>query len=462
MRKHAIRAATGPASRRRRLVRAVLALVLAVGLFLLTFRSQEMFEVESLARDFAARTRSAPDLDAITLVTITNDDYETLFRSRSPLDPDALARIVRAAASGRPRVIAIDIETSDTSFARLRPVVDSLRGAGTGIVLARDAIPCAEDASEGAGGRPAKAPCSPDADDPQFIPLGVLGADADVDADGTVPTGLATMELDPKSTVRYYRQLVAVPGGGEMPAFATAVRQAYDGRAGRGGADGSRRLIAFHGGAAGTWRISAAELLRLRTLPDSGRRMLEGRIVMIGGSFRAARDVHHTPVGLLPGIDIQAQTLETELRGGGQGVPSTLALAVTQFVASGLIVLLMFHLAPARAAAALILALPVLSMIGSWLLTRSWIDGVMYFLPLFLLLVLHQLYEKANEYRELLLQQLRGQLRKGVTEEESARELLDDVHAELTRGVGWAGRAASALGRRVGMTDPAQDDGSVE
>jgi Predicted transmembrane sensor domain len=455
MEEHAIGVAGGPVSRRRRIVRAVLALVLAVGFFLLSNRSEEMFELESLARDFAARTRSVPDLDAITIVTITNDDYANLFRSRSPLDPDALGRIIRAAAAGRPRVIAVDIETSDTSFARLRPVVDSLRRAGTALVFARDAIPCAEEAAGGARDRAAHVPCSADADDPQFIPLGVLGSGAIARSDDSVPTGLPTMELDPKSTVRYYRQVVAVAGGDDMPAFATAVRRAYEGPANRTRADSSRRLITFHGGATGTWRITAAELLRLCTLPDSRRRMLEGRIVMIGGSFRAARDVHHTPVGLLSGIDIQAQTLETELRGGGQDVPSTLALGVTQFVATGLIVLLMFHFAPARAAAALVVAVPLLSMIGSRLVTRSWVDGVMYFLPLFLLLVLHQLYEKANTYRELLLKELRDQRRKGLSEEESVRELLDGVDARLTTGASLAGRAASALGRRIGGRTPA-------
>src|SRR5260370_12286928 len=61
-----------------------------------------------------------PDPKTIVIVAITNDDYESLFKSTSPLDPSELRKLIDAIALGRPKVIGVDIDTSDARFKDLQ------------------------------------------------------------------------------------------------------------------------------------------------------------------------------------------------------------------------------------------------------------------------------------------------------------------------------------------------------
>jgi CHASE2 domain-containing sensor protein len=396
-----------PPGRGRRLVRALLAVVLTVAFFLLTFRSKEMFELESVARDFAARSRVTQPLDTLVIVSITDSDYSTLFGARSPLAADTLARLLRAIAAGKPRIIGVDIETSDSSFSRLRPLNESIQREGTKLAWARDGVPV-----EGHEG---------------LAPFGVLGGKEPHDADG-VHSGIAATALDERGTVRTYRQRVPV-GETTAPSFAAAID-------GSSAGDTSTRFIAFHQGSSAAWNITAAQLLALTALPDSGQRLLKNKIVLLGGSYRAGRDEHHTPIGVMSGLAIQAQMLETELQGGGAKMPSVWMLGALQLLAGSMVVLLIFHLAPTRAALAVILSVPAFSLIGSRLITGSWVDGLPYFVPLLVLLVIHQLYEKANFYRELLLRALYDHARGHDPEAESASPLIERTEGAIEGAIG--------------------------
>jgi CHASE2 domain-containing sensor protein len=47
---------------------------------------------------------------------------------------------------------------------------------------------------------------------------------------------------------------------------------------------------------------------------------IENRVVLLGGRYDRA-DVHRTPVGEMDGIDVVANIVETEMRGGGRRAP---------------------------------------------------------------------------------------------------------------------------------------------
>ncbi len=56
----------------------------------------------------------------VWLVAITDKDYADprLFKKTSPLDPEQLRKVIAAIAKLRPRVIGVDVDTSDSQNVR--------------------------------------------------------------------------------------------------------------------------------------------------------------------------------------------------------------------------------------------------------------------------------------------------------------------------------------------------------
>ena len=52
----------------------------------------------------------------VVVVDITDEDYQTLFGGKSPLDYQKLERLISDIASFHPDLIAVDIDTSDRQF----------------------------------------------------------------------------------------------------------------------------------------------------------------------------------------------------------------------------------------------------------------------------------------------------------------------------------------------------------
>jgi CHASE2 domain-containing sensor protein len=65
-------------------------------------------------------TRSTQPAQKVRLVTIDDQDYQTYFQSHSPLQVDNLEKIIQAVAAAQPRMIVVDIDTSDPAFAKMR------------------------------------------------------------------------------------------------------------------------------------------------------------------------------------------------------------------------------------------------------------------------------------------------------------------------------------------------------
>lgn len=429
-----------PAPPRQRIVRGFLALLGVVALFIVGLHFNALNDMEAAARDFDARTGAAAPSDSIVLVTITEADYDSLFGGRSPLDVDSLGRLVRAIARANPLVIGLDLDTSHPGFRRLRPLADSLAAAGVQVVWARDAASCSSGTAEDEGDMGVRAPAAGACRDRMIHPLPVLG---DTASDPRLTSALGVMSLDPDGTVRHYSRLVPLGGGDAAPSFVWALRSAFDSMPRRARADTLPRFIAFHPGTPAAWHLTAREALALAESGESARSILGGRAVVLGGTYRAARDDHDTPLGERPGVDVQARALETELRGGGNRPPSLLALATLQCVAGSLVIILLAGLPPGRAMIALVLAVPTLSVLGSLLLTHSLWAGVWYLLPLLTLVVIEQLYEKAAFYRELLVTELYHEARGLPHAVESVAPMLECVAGRLAR----AARAAERFAR---------------
>jgi hypothetical protein len=214
-----------------------------------------------------------------------------------------------------------------------------------------------------------------------------------------VHTGLVSFTPDIKGTIRRYERALPTDSG-SMPSLACALAHAFGPRCGP--VDAQARTIGFR---RGLLVLTAADALRLAARPAfAASGPLRGRIVLVGGTYRAARDQYHTPLGMMPGLHILAQVVETELDGGGRRPASLVYLALLQLLLMLLAGFLYHGLEPGRAFAASLALLPVLAFVGSWLLTGTIVGGIAYFVPLLVLVIISILYEKTVAYRELLIE----------------------------------------------------------
>ena len=245
----------------------------------------------------------------VTLVLITDREYEdpALFRNTSPLDPDAIVRIVRAVCGFGPAIVGVDLLTSDWP-----PDGDRLAslGAPCHVIWSQDVL------------EPESAERSND--DP---PLMVLLPGKVLGREGAPAGGCAALPVlarDSDGVVRYYRARHPVrrenAGIEYEPTLAWALAGGANGHRCVGGAnaeaDTTPRKIRFTHNATIT-RVHARHVLEAvdegaASLRQSLTSLLAGRTVIIGGAYRHGRDVHATSVGPLQGAEVTANAVLTE------------------------------------------------------------------------------------------------------------------------------------------------------
>jgi CHASE2 domain-containing sensor protein len=365
------RPARGPV--RRRLLRAVPVLLLTLGLSVLLDRNEE---AEWAALDFQARLRGVPARSDVVVVRIDDADHDTIFGGVTPLDPANVLRVVEGIAHGRPAVIGVDLESGAAAYAAVPN-----RVAGVPVVWARNAR-CI-----GSRGEPVAA-CAPE----DLRPGPARGR-----AGAAPQTGMALLSPDGDGTLRRYRQSLRTADG-KQPSFATALLRA----AGKRLPEDRERLITYR--PLPVQPLTASWVLASQASPDylGDRGVLRDKVVLLGAAHSATRDWHNTPLGLMAGVEVWAQVVDSELRGGGTVPPHPLWVGVLQFAAAVGLVLL-FHLLPLeRAAWAGVAAVPVGSVLCSLAAFGSpWFW--MYFVPILVLLLVQQLYDVAKGYRDALL-----------------------------------------------------------
>jgi len=239
-----------------------------------------------IAADIEATLAPAvpPQLRTV-LVSIGADDYQRLFGGTSPLDPQPLQRLVSRIMAGGPAVLGVDIDTSAVPFATVPRAIDGVAlgrivwGRDIAQANAVDALPTPRPFLGGAG-RP----------------------------DG-LRSGLAVSVIDGSAgTVRWWRRSVPTTQG-DLPSLAAELARG-DGQTRVGGGDPSAlRSVRF----APTERL---ELPASVVLADGfdWRDRIRDRVVLLGGRYDRA-DVHPTALGPMSGLEVLANTVETERTG---------------------------------------------------------------------------------------------------------------------------------------------------
>ena len=256
------------------------------------------------------------------LVSIGADDYQRLFRGTSPLDPHPLQKLVARIMAGGPAVLGVDIDTSAPAFATLPRDIDP---AALGrIVWGRDIAPTSE-----VDALPAPRPFLGGAGLPEAI-----------------RSGLAVSVIDGSAgTVRWWRRSVPTTQG-HLPSLAAELTRNEGPASTSGGDPSALRSVRF----ATTERL---ELPASVVLADGfeWRDLIRGRVVLLGGRYDRA-DVHPTALGLMSGLEILANTVETERTGRAYQRPHVAAIVLIGLIDLALAIVFFERLRIAYAAPA--------------------------------------------------------------------------------------------------------------
>lgn len=336
----------------------------------------------------------------VKIVGITNDDYKDLFRGQSPLDNSILRELLRAIAMGQPRVIGVDLDTSSSNLA-FEELSHDTSTAWPTIVWARDAILSGE----------------------KIQPLDFLGG-----RHSGAPSGIAALPQDSDGIVRRYRRIFQAHHGA-IDSFPWAVTKAWcaslatphtgpvvtpNNVCGKVGpdsteADGLKEnvILNFAGDRYefGNFPnfLSASVVLSLSTKPGwQSQGLFKDKIVLLGGVYRAARDVHVTPIGAMDGVQLMGHAVESELQGGGiRDVKKWLLLSFD--VLGSVIIVYINYACSRRPGLALLLSLAAIPLIafGASFCTYWTLAYWANVAPTLIAVFIHQLYDHGRQYLKL-------------------------------------------------------------
>ena len=263
--------------------------------------------LESTAIDFATRLREPLVPADVFIVKIDDGDYQSIFQNRSPLDRTQLKEIIKAAVSGRPRVIGIDIDTSDPGDLMLSP--EELGGVrlvwGQTVAQIRT--------------------------EKKYIlePIPVLGGQKPQPPLESLGVAVLPPLDDDGRARRYARRVPLVHRAADTLPWAVAKAfclSVFDDshastellqrceailKSERNAESDERYLLPF---SAPVESMNASSLLKAAKYGWREGSSLQGKAVILGGTFELSGDAHDTPSGEKKGIEMVAQAAETELQ----------------------------------------------------------------------------------------------------------------------------------------------------
>lgn len=158
-------------------------------------------------------------------------------------------------------------------------------------------------------------------------------------------------------------------------------------------------IIGYSRGAdgAGRARITAGSILKLAGDPNwKNNELIKNKIVLLGGSY-LGEDKHDTPLGVMNGVETNANIIESELRGGGVKPPSFLSVMLLQ-IFDGILLITLFQIFPWRKAALLSLPFIIFLSLACSFFTYYSFSQWAFFAPVMIGVVLTDLIDKAKDY----------------------------------------------------------------
>jgi CHASE2 domain-containing sensor protein len=274
--------------------------------------------VEGTSLDLFAQVLPHSHSHDITIVQISDADFEGLFGKKRPLDTRIVERILKRVARSNPKVIGVDLE--------LVGPIEAPPDAR--IVWARDVKRAPDSAS-------------PDEDD-SVEPKPDPARDNPL---ARAKIALSIFPPDYDAKVRRYRRRIPVKGEvaerlhvESMDSMPWALVKEYrgDSEDPQSGED-EDRLLRFGSD------FSSINFGELLTLPPDDHKydhLLTDRIVLIGGNYADANDTHETPVGRLSGAKLIAAATQCELDNQVVGEMPLVLLLLMDFLTGAFVIYL--------------------------------------------------------------------------------------------------------------------------
>jgi CHASE2 domain-containing sensor protein len=373
-----------------RTFKSIPAVLIGVVLTFALSRSGFFRQLETYALDTQVRLQGGAEDSDVAMVHIDDEDYATLFHEKSPLDQAILQKIISAIAAGKPRVIAVDIDTSAPEFQDIHPAQDWPK-----VVWAQNGNFSNIDG--------------------KYHLTQLLGQ-----RQPPVLSGLVIMQLDADGAIRRYPRLCQTDHG-NLESFPWAVAKEFDPLevAKRPPPSTAGLFIKFAGDKEGSHRLhfTASRILELADGPGwQSESPIKDKIVLLGGAYEA-KDEHDTPLGWMLGSEALAYAIETELHGGGLSPPSPILITILGGIAGVALLLLFQHFTPPKAFLISLFAIPILGMSGS-LMTFKTMAFWAYFVPIPLAVLGQEIYARVRDYRMKLIKNLyEGVVKKPVVTE---------------------------------------------
>lgn len=311
----------------------------------------------------------------VFIVDVTEEDYNQLFGGISPLNPSKLIEIIQAVIESGPKTLGVDFDTSAWKD------LPKPSAPGIGIAWARDVS--GQPSGQACYGVPAYYP-----NDDGFIRQYTEYIKGGDQAFPSLPVDLADLFLKGPEACRQPIPIKQWKAPDRLP------------------------LINYAGDKSAFDRLSAGALLQLKGPADDATAAqrwaawakdnpLKGKLVLLGGAYRAARDAYPTPVGYLDGVDILAHTAQTRLPGHELRSEIQTGLLSGWFSFQGYLILLASYFIPKPWRLGItILTGPLYAFAGSWFWFFSG-GTFLSFMPYLVGLVMHQIYNHFKDFRKI-------------------------------------------------------------
>jgi CHASE2 domain-containing sensor protein len=319
----------------------------------------------------------------VTIINITDDYYNQHFRGKYPLQGKDLDDLIVVIANGNPRLIAIDLDSSLWTDADVKTLPTK-----PSIVWARDIKRVHLDQGQDV-----------------YCGLGVLGGAKGIDDQFT---GIAAFPADVDGIVRSYPRFLQVSGlchdqstnAANVQSFPWAVAATYREQSVHDLPFNEPDLILnFLGDRFVCPQLTADDVMQAANEPNSAwatQGPLRGRIALLGGTYHAAHDEHATPRGIISGVEIVAQAIETDLTGGGIRASNERRMLLLEIGLGAILLVFGAFLPVHRAAVVSLVVFVILAPVASFLsfsTKTQWAN----FVPMLFAAVIHSVWHSARE-----------------------------------------------------------------
>ena len=353
-------------------------LVLALLMSFVSSRAGLISEWQTTSLNLQMRLDMPSEESSVVIVDITQEDFDEIFKGQTrPLNPDALHRVVSAVVKGNPCVVGVDIDTSFPQFKNF-----SLTDAMSNVVWSRETAQLPKDVNE------------------SVVPLDVLGGQ---NAAYNERSGIPFLIDDSKRIPRYYTHLIKTTEG-DVPSFAWAVIKEGI----RRNCEGirfpaivetpERYIIGYSRGSdgAGRTRVSASDILKFSEDPEwRNNNLIKNKIVLLGGTY-LGEDQSDTPIGPMSGVEIIANVIESDLRGGVK-TPGFVSMSLLQ-IFDGMLLVALFQIFSWRKAFLMSLPFIVLVALACSFFTYYSFSYWLFFAPIMVGVVFTELFVKVNDF----------------------------------------------------------------